>query len=147
MDQGTPLPPDAAFELRFEHRPGYLYAHVSGSQDSLAIRLAFWNEVAAEVRRTQTQSLLVLDDLQGPPPQIDVLARVIHEMKGKGLEGVRIAYIEPDAAFMSLMEMAEVIARESGFLPHVFGDEEEACAGCATDRSRRPELPKPNARS
>jgi hypothetical protein len=125
MDQGTPPLSTAAFELHFEHRPGYLYAHVSGSQDSFVIRLGFWNEVAAEVRRTQAQCLLVLDDLQGVPPRIDELARVIYEMKDKGLEGVRIAYIEPDAAFMSLMEMAEVIARECGFLPHVFGDEEE----------------------
>ena len=125
MDQGMPTSPTAAFELRFEHRPGYPYAHVSGPQDSFAIRLGFWSEVAAECRRTQAQCLLVRDDLQGEPPEIEELARVIHAMKGKGLEGVRIAYIEPDAASMSLMEMAEVIARECGFLPLVFGDEEE----------------------
>jgi hypothetical protein len=125
MDERTPPQQTADYEVRFEHRPGYLYAHVTGSQDSFEIRIGFWNEVAAECRRTQAQCLLVRDDLEGVPPPIEELARVIQGMKGKDLEGMRIAYIEPDAAWMSLMEMAEVIARESGFLPHVFGDEEE----------------------
>ena len=41
MSQDPPLS-GRATELRFEERPGYLYAFVAGEEDSLSVSLDYW---------------------------------------------------------------------------------------------------------
>ena len=56
-----------AYRLRFQERPGYLYAHVQGEEDSFDITRDYWLAIAGECARRGTRSLLVLDELTADP--------------------------------------------------------------------------------
>ncbi len=121
-----PLPfvaPDGlAFALRFEDRPGYLFAEVTGPQDSLEVSVAFWRRLADEVARRQATRLMVVDRLEGTPLDPAGMAMLVTRLVGFGLEQVRIAYVEPTAEHMPAMEHGEIFAQELGFTARVFGD-------------------------
>ena len=120
--------PDSApsFRLRFEKRPGYLYAHVSGPEDSPAISLAYWKAVAAECRKRRAPAVLLRDNLEGAAATPEEIAQQMPHLRGLGLEGLRIAFVEDTSAYLPLMEVGESIAREHGFTVRVFGREDEA---------------------
>ena len=125
QDMGVPVPAPS-FRLRFEKRPGYLYAHVSGPEDSPAISLAYWTSIAAECRKRRPASLMVRDTLEGVAATPEEIAGQMPHLRGLGLEGLRIAFVEETSAHVPLMEIGESIAREHGFMVRVFGREDEA---------------------
>ena len=87
--------PDHSWRLRFEDRTGYLYAEVTGPEDSLAITMAYWQEIAAECSRRNAVRLLVCDRLRGEPATPDEFRQLAQAFLGMGLERVRIAFHEP----------------------------------------------------
>ena len=111
---------DDRFALRFEQRSGYLYAHVSGPQDSFEITLAYWTAITAECRRRGARQVLVLDELAGEPATHEELEARVRSLHGTGLEDVRVAFVEPVDAHVAQMEHAEILAREQGFRIRVF---------------------------
>lgn len=111
---------DPRFVLRFEQGSGYLYAHVSGPEDSFDITLAYWTAIAAECRRRRVHRVLVVDELEGEPATPTELEERVRSLHGTGLENVRVAFVEPVDAHLAQMEHAEILAREQGFLIRVF---------------------------
>ena len=65
---------DAPFRIDYARDGGLLRARVTGTNGSFDTTVAFWTEIAAEVRRQQdVHSLLVVDEmLDEPPPPADV---------------------------------------------------------------------------
>lgn len=118
--------PDHSWRLRFEERTGYLYAEVSGPEDSLAITTAYWRAVAAECSRRNTTHLLVCDRLRGEPASAEDFERLANDLRGIGLEQVRIAFHETVSDNLRFVEHGELAMREAGFTLRVFGSEREA---------------------
>ncbi len=114
------------YELTFQERGGYLRVQIRGTQDSLEMSLAYWNEIAAECERRGTRALLVVDQLPGEPIPPQDQERVIEAMRDSYMRRVRVAYFEADAANLPLAEYGELVAREAGYTVRVFGSEREA---------------------
>jgi hypothetical protein len=120
------LPPAHTWHLRFEERSGYLYAEVSGPQDSLEITTAYWRAIDAECRRRDARLLLVCDRLRGEPASQDDFQKLAQALRGSGLEQIRIAFHEPISEHLRFVEHGELAMREAGFTLRVFGSEREA---------------------
>lgn len=118
--------PDHSWRLRFEDRTGYLYAEVSGPEDSLAITMAYWLAIDAECSRRGTTHLLVCDRLRGEPASAQDFEQLANGLRGIGLERVRIAFHEPISEHLRFVEHGELAMREAGFTLRVFGSEREA---------------------
>lgn len=120
-------PPGDAYRLTFKHQPPSLLAWVSGGEDTrLEVTFDYWVRIAAEVRATGASQLLVVDGMQGEVMTNDDLERFFAGMRGQGLEGVRIAYVEGRPDQMQRIEFVEQMALERGYLIRVFGNERDA---------------------
>ena len=110
------------FTVRFEERPDYLYAEVTGRKGDHDVGVAYWRVVADEVGRRKARRLLLDARLDGPTMSPEGLGRVIVEFVGSPLEGARIAYVENSAAHVPAMEHGAIRAAELGFQARVFLD-------------------------
>jgi hypothetical protein len=116
----------APYRIDFRREGNLLRAHVTGVNGSLETTLAYWGELAGEVRRRPPRTLLVVDDMDGDPPPPEQIAQFVRAMVGMGFEGVRVAYVEAHAHQVADVEHGEIIARELGFDARVFDDERRA---------------------
>ena len=122
----TGFPAANPFDIVFTHTDYGLRAHVTGINGTLETTLAYWRRVAEEVRRVRPSGVLVVDDMGGDPPPPEQLLTFVLSMKGEGMEDVRIAYVERDAAQIPQVELAGLMAYEHGFNARVFDREESA---------------------
>ena len=123
----TMSPPGDAYRLTFKRQPPLLLAWVSGGEDTrLEVTFDYWMRIAAEVRATGATQLLVVDEMQGEVMTNDDLERFFTGIRGHGLEGVRIAYVERHAEQIPLVEFAGLLANEHGFDARVFAEEAAA---------------------
>lgn len=124
--RGNDVDASAPYRIDYRREAGLLRAHVTGTNGSLETTLAYWNELAGEVRRQPPRALLVVDDMEGDPPPPEQMAQFVQAMVGQGFEGVRVAYVEAHANQIPEVEVGEILAREIGFDARVFGDEDAA---------------------
>ncbi len=52
-----------AYEIRFEHRPTYLFVYVKGERNSYEISRQYWAEIIAMLQRRRYQRVLVVKDI------------------------------------------------------------------------------------
>ena len=123
----TTSPPGDAYRLTFKHQPPLLIAWVAGGEDSrLEVTFDYWGGIGAEVRATGARKLLVVDEMQGEVMTDADLERFFAGMSGRGLEGLRIAYVEGRPDQMQRIEFVEQMALERGYTIRVFGNERDA---------------------
>ena len=115
-----------AFRIDYSRDGELLRAHVAGVNGNLETTLAYWTAIAAELQRERPRALLVVDDMEGEPPPPEQLAQFVQAMRGLGFEAMRVAYVEAHVAQIPELELAEILARESGFDARVFGNEMDA---------------------
>lgn len=118
------LPPN--FRIEFSPADYGLRAQVSGINGSLETTLAYWQAIAAEVRRVQPRGVMVVDDMDGEPPPPEQLLAFVQAMQGQGMEAVRIAYVERHTEQIPQIEVAGLLAYEHGFNAQIFEDETAA---------------------
>ena len=111
------------YTLTFEHRPHYLFVIVDGEEDTVAISLAYWAEIAAECRRHHVSRLLVFEKLKAKSNNQDA-ELVIAELP-KILGEIRIAFVDIHES-VDVLVHAEIEARKAGLVSHVFGSLEAA---------------------
>ena len=109
-----------AYALDLRRQGDGLLATVSGER-TLANTIAYWEEHAGRGRRRSGRKWLFLcDRLQGDELSIDEWRNLVERMKGKGLEGIRIAHVKPSG--MDHLEYCEIFAREAGIDARAFAD-------------------------
>ena len=115
------------YRLEFEYTAPLLRARVTGGTDtSLAISSEYWLLIGDEVRASGAQELLVLDAMQGEVMTHEDLERFFNVISGRGLEQVRLAYVEGRADQIPRIEYAELLARERGYTVRIFNNETDA---------------------
>ena len=107
------------YSIGFVSQQGLLRAHVRGVA-SVDNTTAYWSEIVARVRLLQPHSLLLIDELRGPPLSAQEWFNLVQTMKDKGLESVRIAHVKPHG--LERIEFCEIYAKEAGFDARVFDD-------------------------
>ena len=80
MDANSP------YRIGYRREAGLLRAHVTGVNGSLETTLAYWNDLAGEVRRLPPRALLVVDDMEGdpPPPDVRCLRQTLYDIRKSG---------------------------------------------------------------
>lgn len=120
-DDSTP-----SWRLRFEDRDDYLYAEVSGPEDSLQISLAYVRAIAVECERRKIARLLICDRLHGQPASHADSEHIANAFRDSIFAKMRIAFHEPVAEHLGALEYGEMAAREAGLTMRVFASEKEA---------------------
>lgn len=114
------------YRITFDVRPGYLHAHIQGSEDSYEISRQFWQEIADECERLKPSRLLVEEDISRP---IDSIADTYHGAADRpqmGLAGVKIAFFDRHPDQHEQNQFGELVARNRGIDVRVFSDLAEA---------------------
>ena len=123
----TELPPADACRLEFDCQPPLLRATAIGGEDTrLEVTFGYWMRIAAEVRTTGARQLLFIDQMQGEVMTDADLQCFFQGIRGQGLEGVRIAYVEGRVDQMQRIEHVEQMALERGYEIRIFGNETDA---------------------
>ncbi|PRH83299.1 hypothetical protein C6N40_03885 [Arenimonas caeni] len=117
MASVSQLPPDIS--IRYEDRPGYLHALVTGPRDSRAISIAYWSEVAAECRRRKAAKLMVVEKLGEFEGERDI-EMTIDVLFSLGLDKLQVAFVVGRVELMGHVEHGEILARERGAVGRVF---------------------------
>ena len=110
---------DSAYGLTFRRDGDGLRADVVGVRN-LDNTVAYWEGIVAQVSERRPRWLLVCDRLRGEELSIDEWHALVDRMKGKGLEGIRIAHVKPYG--VDHVEYCEIFAREAGIDARAFGD-------------------------
>lgn len=110
-----------SYSLTFDHRPLYLMVQVKGPEDTLAVSLAYWAEIAVECRRHHVSRLLVIEKLETRSNAEDA-GLLIAELPKMGFGDIRIAFVDTTES-VDVMVHAEIEGRKAGLVAHVFGNE------------------------
>ena len=110
-----------SYSLTFDHRPYYTSVLVEGPEDTLAVSLAYWAEIAAECRRHHVSRLLVREELETRSDSDDA-SLLIAELPKMGLGDIRIAFVDTSES-VDMMVHFELEGRKAGLVGHVFGNE------------------------
>ncbi len=113
------------YDLRFEHRPELLVAHVSAPKDSVELSLSFLREIAEECRRCKDKRLLIIEDL-GTNLSVMEMYEVACRGAEMGLRGVPIAYVDLKAEHHEMNLFGETVAVNRGVGVKFFRDVVEA---------------------
>ena len=105
--------------LTFSREGDGLRATVSGPR-TLANTVAYGEGILGEVKSQRPRWLFVCDRLQGHELSIAEWHDLVTKMKGRGLEGMRIAHVKPSG--MDHLEYCEIFAREAGIDARAFSD-------------------------
>lgn len=115
------------YELRFEQREHYLYAHVKGEHDSVAISTAYWTDVATRCHELDAHRLLVVEDLAERAQVLDVY-EIAAGLVALGFARIRIAFVDLHLEELPMMLFGETVARNRGIDGRVFRDVASAAA-------------------
>lgn len=116
----------AVFQLEFTTTVYGLKVRVHGANTGLAGTIAYWRQIAEQVRLLQPAGVLVIDDMDGDPPPPEQLGDFVSAVRGLGMEGVRIAFVEKHPDQLPRTELAGILAAEQGFRGHIFDNERAA---------------------
>lgn len=114
------------FTAQFRREAELLVAEVEGRIEDTAALGALFLAVAKHMREGAHTRVLILDNTFGVvPPEADMRA-LFSQLRGKGFEDVRIAYVDARGTAVARMEIGEIIAREQGYDCRVFDNEPRA---------------------
>lgn len=115
------------YQLEFDFQPPLLRARASkGGESRLAVTREYWERIAAEVRATGAERLLMVDAMPGDVLGDDDLVRLFEAVVGLGLEAVQIGYVKMRLDQIPRIEYAELMALERGWHVRMFSNESDA---------------------
>ena len=115
------------YRLELDYEAPLLRARLTGGHDTgFSVSTEYWLRILQEVRDRGASQLLVLDGMQGEVMGDEDLRRFFDELAGKGMEAVRLAYVEGRADQIPRIEYAELMARERGYEVRIFNNETDA---------------------
>ena len=111
------LPDD--IHLKFEDRPDYLYAEVTGPRDSRDISTAYWLRIAAQCEQRKTRKLMVVENLGDYEGERD-MANMVDAIIAMGMGRLKVAFVIGRIEEMARLEHGEILAMERGANGRVF---------------------------
>lgn len=113
------------FKVSFEERPVYLYAYIEGDLSETETKVDCWDKIIKRCRALEHKRLLVVLDGPGNSSELEAYqsSRRIIDL---GLIGLKIAYVDLNAANHSNNQFGELVASNRGAFAKVFTTEAEA---------------------
>jgi hypothetical protein len=112
------------YQLIFEDRDSYLYAHLIG-EDSFAASLSYWNEIADKVKSLGCRKLLIHEDLTGKVVESE-MHEIIMDLMDSGLMDVQIAFFDENLNDASMNALGQSLATSKGASVEIFPSLEAA---------------------
>jgi hypothetical protein len=112
------------YQLTFEERPGYLYAHVTAEIINRQIALAYLSEVAGEARRLKAARLMLHRDIPAMLPD-GVLFFVTAEFQ-EMIIGIKTAFVNPYLTNEDAFNFAITVGTNRGARYNVFNNDTDA---------------------
>jgi hypothetical protein len=119
------LEPADLYTIEFEHRPKYLYAFISGKDDSLEITRSYWQKMLDECRTHGFDKLLVEENLEDSlsMPEVYEFASEYLEM---GFRQIIVAFVDRYPEQRQLNRFGELVATNRGGRIRVFDSVSDA---------------------
>jgi hypothetical protein len=119
--------PDSSkpYDLSFEYRPQYLYVFVTGEQDSYEISKQYWQEIAAECKKSDCKKVLIEEDITENVSMAEMY-QFASEIPQLGFFGIRVAFVDRQSQQHQLNQFGETVATNRGLFSRVFNDAGEA---------------------
>ena len=115
---------DEEFLIRFsECDNDVLRARVIGVR-TLSSTIGYWQAIADRLARQRPSGLLLVDELEGEDLSASEWKALVAQMRGRGLEGIRIAHVKAFA--LDQISYCEAFATAAGLQARVFRDTAEA---------------------
>jgi hypothetical protein len=120
------------YQISYELRPEYFYAYAKGDLSDPQTRIACWNVILQRCRREDRDRLLVVQD---SPPNKDAIAAFTGAagVVELGVQGLKIAFVDPDPDEFENNKFCEVVARNRGANAKLFLTEDQAHAWLVGD--------------
>ena len=116
---------DKPYDLTFEEKEGYLYAHIQGDIDTVEISAQYWKEVAEKCAAESTKRVMIHEDLPSGATMGDVY-QIASELPNLGFFGIKIAFVDTHIDQQTLNEFGELVAVNRGIFGKIFNDVSEA---------------------
>lgn len=117
--------PQSGYELTFEARGDYLYAFVTGPEDTLEITKAFWTEVHSQAMALGLRKILVEEDFPNQLFAIEMyyVGKYLTELFTPEF---KIAHVDRSLSDLHLNRYGESMAEDAGIDAGVFNRIEDA---------------------
>ena len=113
------------YNLVFEHRDGYLYAHVKGDVDNFEVSSGYWTEVAEECKRIDAKKVMIVEDLPSETSMAEVY-QLANELPNMGFYGVKVAFVDGHIDQQEINQFGELVAINRGLYGKIFNNEPDA---------------------
>lgn len=113
------------YTIEFEQRPKYLYAFVSGINDSLEITRKYWLEILEECRQNGFEKLLVEENLERSLSMQEIY-EFATEYSLMGFREILVAFVDRYPSHQQLNRFGELVATNRGGRIRVFDTVTEA---------------------
>lgn len=117
---------EQSFRIAYRCLDGCLESRVDGRIETPEATLAMFLQIAAMLRQIPAPMLLILDGTEGVVPDEQDFARIVEGVRGSGLAGVRIAYVDRRGSAVARIEVGELVARSAGYAFRTFDNESTA---------------------
>lgn len=112
-------------EIQFEERDGYLYAFISGKEESVFLALKYWKYIIDECKKRGFEGLLVEEDFPNQLSATDMYTITSGISKMEPL-GLKIAFVDRVSEHNKLNLFGETVAVNRGVNGRVFTEIEDA---------------------
>lgn len=113
------------YTIEFQQRPTYLYALVSGKNDSLEVTRKYWMEILEECRQSGVEKLLVEEDLERSLSMQEIY-EFAAEYSLMGFREILVAFVDRYPSHQQLNRFGELVATNRGSRIRVFDTVTEA---------------------
>ena len=114
------------YRLLLTEHSDFLQVEVRGDIDAQAVRIAYWQEIAAEGKSRGFRKVLVTDRKKGHPASPAELAELAILFQEESSNFDRVAVIEPTPEFMPAVEYAEIFGQSMGINVRIFSGARDA---------------------
>ena len=114
------------YTIELEERAGFLRAFVRGTEDTLAVSVAYWTQLGAECARRGTTAILVLEDLPPwPDAAPEIFETVTDAMVAAGFRDIRCAFVDLKEE-VEANEYGMIVGADKGLTIMMFSNESYA---------------------
>ena len=104
--------PDKPYELIFDERPGYLFAHLQGDTISVEVIRDYIAEIVAKSNTTGKQRIMLYRDIPAVLPESQTFFTVSASLEA--LRGKKVALVNPHADIQREVEFGVTVGLNRG---------------------------------
>jgi hypothetical protein len=116
--------PGKPYQLTFDERTNYLYAHVSAPAIDEEMARAYLGEIAAKCHELETKRLMIYRDI---PAVLDTTAMYFAASHVRSvLRGIKTAFVNPYESNDKMLQFATTVGHNFGEMHELFNDPAKA---------------------